>query len=206
VIRNPDPDNPHHYYARGRGPYLRVPGTVFYDEVWMSAAMAAERRLFEDLDEKWKGSPKKKSPALYSSFVRTHRLQQHEQIVVDRIRVVLTDEHGWQLPEDVYRWFSYNVELTLEVNRIELVQSLLGFLDGEDGYELPMAHRLGGRPDYRSPRDVIDCDSEIQGVLRVLRDPGRVADAIIRVEAIGSWLVETRRDSRDGPYVIRRDP
>lgn len=194
MLRAPDPDHPLHHYEGREGPYLLVPGTVFYDELYVQPKLHLVRQLFEDIEDKGLRAPKKHYPLLYSSFVLKARLMNHEEIVVDEIRVVLLTTDGWALPQDVHRWYCENAHLTVEVDRCELVGSLLGPLI--DGYELPMAGRTSSSLNARAPRDVIRSNCEITGVLRILRDPGpapRIADAIVRVEANGSWLVPTRR-------------
>lgn len=188
-----DPSRPGVFHDRTFGAVRKVPGVVFFDEEYIQAEPGLERQLFTNLEGKREGNRSETSPLdppLYSSFVRQRRLRDLELLVVDRIRVRLSDRDGWELEPEVERWFATNVRLVIEVNRRPLAAVFLAEVLG-DGYRLPRAGRSTDR--WYSPRDPLCGDHEIEGRLVVLRDPGRhEANAIVRVEAVGAWLVEVR--------------
>jgi len=181
------PDRPGVYYDPRLGYVRKVPGVVFFDEELIHSARALERRFFYEVEGKGSRTSKREPP-LYSSFVMGSRLRTDEIVVVDRLRVTLSDPLGWAVEPDVVRWFGENARIEVAVNRRVLVEDFLRVLLA-DGYLLPSAHRVGGW----APRDPITPNDDITGCLTVLRDPGeRPADAIVRVEAVGSWLVDAR--------------
>lgn len=188
-----DPQRPGVFHDRYLGSVRKVPGVVFFDEEYIEAAAGLERKLFTNLEGKREGNrfeTQPLDPPLYSSFVRQNRLRDLEMIVIDRFRVRLSDRDGWELEPDVERWFATNVRLVVEVNRRPLVTTFLADVLGE-GYRLSRAGRSTDR--HYSPRDPLWGDHDIEGRLVVLRDPGRhEANAIVRVEAVGAWLVEAR--------------
>jgi len=186
------PDRPGVYYDHHLGYVRKAPGVVFFDEELVRAARGLERQFFYDLEGKDR-TRSKREPPLYSSFCLRSRLRHGESVVVDRLRVTLSDPHGWAIDLEVGRWFAENARLEVDVNRRVLVDDFLGILFDE-GYRLPPAHRFGGGGGRAiSPRDPITSEDEIGGKLTVLRDPGeRDAAVIMRVEAVGAWLMEAR--------------
>ncbi|MGH9463912.1 MAG: hypothetical protein ACRD1X_22140 [Vicinamibacteria bacterium] len=187
-----DPSRPGVFHDRQFGAVRKVPGVVFFDEELVEAAAGLEREFFKNISGK--GTDRSTlDPPLYSSFVRSQRLMDGEILVVDRIRVKLSDREGWEVPPDVRRWFGENVRLRIEVNRVPLVDGFLGELY-DDGIRMSRDHRRRTAHAF-SPRDPICSDQDIYGRLIVLRDPGRSeAIAIVRVEAVGAWLVEVRNE------------